>query len=190
MEIRKMFTVVEESFSENGKIADTPLKKVAAVAVVKNPFANKYEEDLSYLVEGSKEIGRKISEMAVEALGPYEVESYGKGALVGLDGEQEHGVALLTSVFGEELRKAVGGGKAWVPSMKKKGHPGCMIDVPIAHKDALYVRSHLDGMTFTLYDAPLADEIAVIAIVANRGRLNSRLGGLLKEEMVGEDGLR
>jgi hypothetical protein len=190
MNIRKIYTIVEEAYSDQGKIADTPLRKVAVVAVVENPYAGKYEEDLSYLIDKSKEIGEKISVMAVEAMAPYSVESYGKGALVGLDGEQEHGVAMLTNIFGEELRDAVGGGKAWIPSMKKCGVAGAAIDVPLAHKDALYVRSHLDGMTFTLSDAPLADEIAIISCVANRGRLNSRLGGLLKEDIEGKDGLR
>lgn len=190
MEIRKIFTIVEKMFSEQGQASKTPIKKVAVVAVVKNPYASKYQEDLSYLIQESENIGKKISMMAVEAIGPYAVESYGKGALVGLEGEQEHGVAMLTNIFGEEMRNAVGGGKAWIPSMKKRGVAGTSIDVPLAHKDALYVRSHLDGMTFTLNDAPLANEIAIISCVANRGRLNSRLGGLTKEDIVGEDGLR
>lgn len=190
MEIRKIFTVVEELFSEQGQKSDTPLRKVSVVAVVKNPYAGIYQEDLDYLKEQSKTVGKQISEMAVKAMAPYSVESYGKGALVGLDGEQEHGIAMLTDIFGKELRDAVGGGIAWVPSMKKRGLPGDTIDIPLAHKDALYVRSHLDGMTLSLSDAPLADEIAIIATVANRGRLNSRLGGLLLEDMEGKDGLR
>lgn len=190
VEIRKIYTMVEESYSDQEQVADTPLRKVAVVAVVKNPYAGKYQEDLSYLIDESVELGRKISTMAAEAMKPYSVESYGKGALVGLEGEQEHGVALLTGVFGKELRDAVGGGEAWVPSMKKKGTAGSPIDIPLAHKDALYVRSHLDGMTFTLSDAPLPNEIALISCVANRGRLNSRLGGLLKEDIEGKDGLR
>ncbi|RST77361.1 amino acid synthesis family protein [Siminovitchia acidinfaciens] len=190
MEIRKIYTMVEEIYSDQGQKVDTPLRKVAVVAVVKNPYAGMYQEDLSYLIEESKEIGRKISVMAVEAMGDYPVESYGKGALVGLAGEQEHGVAMLTNIFGEELRDAVGGGVAWIPSMKKKGAAGAMIDVPLAHKDALYVRSHLDGMTLTLSDAPLDDEIAIISVIANGGRPNSRLGGLLKEDIEGKDGLR
>lgn len=190
MEIRKIYTIVEEIYREQGQTAEPPVRKVAVVAIVKNPYAGKYQEDLSYLINESAEIGRKISTMAVEAMRPYPVESYGKGALVGLAGEQEHGVAMLTNIFGEELRKAVGGGKAWIPSMKKRGGAGCMIDVPLAHKDALYVRSHLDGMTLTLSDAPLDDEIAIISVIANTGRPNSRLGGLLKEDIEGKDGLR
>ncbi|MEH7236409.1 amino acid synthesis family protein [Bacillus sp. JJ1562] len=190
MEIRKIYTFVDETFSDQGQNADTPLRKVAVVAVVKNPYAGTYQQDLSYLIEQSKEIGQKIGSMAAQAMEPYPVESYGKGAVVGLAGEQEHGVALLTDVFGNELRNAVGGGIAWIPSMKKRAGAGSTIDVPLAHKDALYVRSHLDGISITLHDAPLDDEIAVIAVVANGGRLNSRLGGLLKENIEGKDGLR
>src|SRR5699024_626027 len=136
------------------------------------------------------DLGRKISDMAVEAMGNYSIESYGKGAVVGLAGEQEHGVAMLTDVFGNEFRDSIGGGIAWIPSMKKRGIAGGSIDVPLAHKDALYVRSHLDGMTLTLSDAPLEDEMAIISVIANRGRPNSRLGGLLVEEMERKDGLR
>lgn len=190
MDIRKIFTFKEELYSEQGNSVDIPVIKVATVAVIKNPYAGKYQEDLSYLIENSKSVGRRISQLAVEAIGDYSVESYGKGALVGLAGEQEHGVAMLTNIFGEELRSAVGGGKAWIPSMKKRGSAGATIDVPLAHKDALYVRSHLDGITLTLNDAPLEDEIAVIAVVANRGRPNSRLGGLEKENIKQFDGLR
>lgn len=190
MEIRKIHTFVEEAYKDQGQVTDIPLRKVAVVAIVENPYAGMYQNDLSYLVDQSVELGRKISEMAVEAMGPYSVESYGKGAMVGLEGEQEHGVALLTGVFGKELRDAVGGGVAWIPSMKKRGIAGSSIDIPLAHKDALYVRSHLDGMTFTLSDSPLPNEIALISCIANRGRLNSRLGGLLKEDMEGKDGLR
>lgn len=185
-----MYTIVEDIFTEQDQKADIPVRKVAGIAIVQNPYAGKYQEDLTYLIDESKEIGRRISNMAVEAMGSYSVESYGKGALVGLAGEQEHGVAMLTNIFGEELRAAVGGGVAWIPSMKKRGAAGAMIDVPLAHKDALYVRSHLDGMTLTLSDAPLDDEIALISVIANTGRPNSRLGGLLKEEIKGNDGLR
>jgi hypothetical protein len=189
VEIRKLFTVVEDIYSEMGKKDGDPLRKVGVVAVVKNPYAGKYQQDLQYLIDQSKEIGRIISSKAVEAMGNYPVQSYGKGAVVGLDGEQEHGVAMITTVFGNILREAVGGGKAWISSMTKRSAPGVTIDIPLAYKDALYVRSHYDGMTLTLYDAPLPDEIAVICVVANRGRLNARVGGLRVDQVKGEDGL-
>jgi hypothetical protein len=127
--------------------------------------------------------------MAIDLLKPFPVESYGKGAVIGLAGEQEHGVALLTTVFGNVVRDAAGGGKAWISSMTKRASPGSAIDVPLAHKDALYVRSHYDGITVTLPDAPLPDEIAVICAYANRERLNARVGGLSKDKIKGLDGL-
>ena len=126
---------------------------------------------------------------AVRAMEPYRGESYGKAALVGTAGEQEHANALLTTTFAEPLRKALGGGKAWISSFTKRGVPGTAIDVPLAYKDALYVRSHYDGMTIVLPDAPQPDEIAVIVCIANRGRLNARVGGLSREQAKGEDGL-
>ncbi len=122
-------------------------------------------------------------------MGEYKVESYGKGAVIGIDGEQEHGVAMLTTVFGNIMREAVGGGKAWVSSMTKRASAGETIDIPLAYKDALYVRSHYDGITIKLPDAPLPDEIAVICAMANRGRLNARVGGIKVSEVKGEDGL-
>lgn len=189
MEIRKSFTVIEEINSEMGKTDGAPLRKVGSIAIVKNPYVGQYKQDLSHLIEESKEIAHFISKRAVEAMGDYPVESYGKAAVVGIDGEQEHGVAMLTSVFGNVLREAVGGGKAWISSMTKRASAGITIDVPLAYKDAVYVRSHYDGMSLTLHDAPLPDEIAVICCVANRGRLNARVGGLTVSEVKGEDGL-
>lgn len=190
MDIRRLYTVVEETLSEKGRRAAEPLRKVAVVAVVKNPHAgDRYVDNLSDLVDASREIGERIGRMAVEQMKPYTVDSYGKAALIGTEGEQEHGVAMLTTVFGNAMRDAVGGGKAWISSFTKRTGPGEVIDVPLAHKDALYVRSHYDGMTIMIPDAPLADEIAIICCVANRGRLNHRVGGLKKEDIKGEDGL-
>ena len=190
MHIRKLFTAVEETMSEMGREANEPLKKVAVVAVVKNPLAGGgYVEDLSALTEASTAIGRRISAMAVDALAPFAPDSYGKAALIGTAGEQEHGVAMLTTVYGNAMREAVGGGAAWISSFTKRAAPGQAIDIPLAHKDALYVRSHYDGMTVLVPDAPLEDEIAVICCIANRGRLNHRVGGLAKKDIKGEDGL-
>jgi hypothetical protein len=189
MQVRKILTFVDESRREAGQPAQTPLRKVAAVAVVKNPFAGKFEVDLSALVDASAAVGREVSAIARDLMRPFAVESYGKGAIVGLAGEQEHAVAMLTTVFGNVLRDAAGGGKAWISSMTKRAGPGAGIDIPLAHKDALYVRSHYDGISLTLPDAPLPDEIAVICAYANRERLNSRVGGLSKDEIKGIDGL-
>jgi hypothetical protein len=191
MQIRKIFTQVEDIFSEAGREADVPLRKVAVVAVVKNPFAGKpYQEDLSALTEASEAIGREITDRAVAAMAPYEAVSYGKGGVVGLAGEQEHLNAMVTTVYGNVMRDAIGGGVAWISSYTKRGGPGEVVQIPLAHKDALYVRSHYDGMEVFLSDAPLPDEIAVICVYANRGRLNARVGGIAADEIEGKDGLR
>jgi hypothetical protein len=118
---------------------------------------------------------------------PFQVQSYGKGGIVGVDGEQEHANALLTTVFAEPLRRALGGGKAWISSFTKRAPGGTSIDVPLAHKDALYVRSHYDGMTVTVPDGPLPDEVAVIFCVANRGRIGARIGGLAADQIKGDE---
>jgi hypothetical protein len=167
-----------------------PLRKVAAVAVIVNPYAGRYVEDLGPLIEASAGLGKLLADMAMAALAPYRPQSFGKAGIVGLAGEQEHANALLTTTFAEPMREVAGGGKAWISSMTKVAGPGQPIDIPLNAKDALYVRSHYDGMSLTLHDAPLADEIAVIVCFASRGRLNARVGGLRLEDAKGEDGLR
>jgi hypothetical protein len=189
VELRKILTFVDEAAGEAGRSAEPPLRKVAIVAVLKNPFAGHYAADLAQLTDASLAIGRRISAQGVAALAPWPVQSYGKAGLVGLAGEQEHAAAMLTTVFGNAMRDAIGGGKAWISSMTKRSAPGSTIDIPLAHKDALYVRSHYDGITITLHDAPLPDEIAIIAAFANRGRLNHRVGGLAAADIKGADGL-
>lgn len=189
LKIRRMATHVENIFSEKHIEADEPLRKVGVVAVVNNPFAGRFEPDLSRLVDQSAAIGASMFRALKDAMDDFQIESYGKGAVVGLNGEQEHGVAMITTVFGNAFRESVGGGKAWISSYTKRAGPSSTIDIPLAHKDALYVRSHYDGMTLYLADAPLPDEIAVICCVASRGRLNERVGGLRKEEIRGENGL-
>lgn len=191
MEIRRLYTVVDETLHEMGQKRDEPLRKVAVVAVVKNPHAGKgYVEDLGDLTEASEALGAKIAAMAAEQMKPYTVDSYGKAGLVGTDGEQEHAVACLTTVYGNVLRDAIGGGVAWISSVTKRCGPGTLLDIPLAHKDALYVRSHYDGMTILVPDAPLPDEMCIVCCFANRGRLNHRVGGPDKGSIVGKDGLR
>ncbi len=189
MKIRRIVTFFDEVRSEAGRGAVPPLRKSAAAAVVQNPFAGRYVEDLTALTQASEAIGREICAIAVAMLAPYPPVSYGKAALIGLAGEQEHGNAMLTTVFGNVMREAAGGGKAWISSMTKRAAPGATIDIPLAHKDALYVRSHYDGITITLHDAPLPDEIAVVCAYASRGRPNHRIGGLAADEIKGADGL-
>ncbi|MGH8618333.1 MAG: amino acid synthesis family protein, partial [Burkholderiales bacterium] len=169
--------------------AGPPLRKVAVAAIIKNPYTGPYVENLQPLIDASAKLGRELAKLAVEALAPYSAQSYGKAAIVGLAGEQEHANAVLTTTFANPMRELVGGGKAWISSFTKRAAPGSTIDVPLASKDALYVRSHYDGMSITLPDAPLPDEIAVILCLANRGRLNARVGGLVLGEIKGQDGL-
>lgn len=189
LKIRKFYTFVEDVLSEAGRPDDAVLRKVAAVAIVENPHAGDFVQDLKPMIEASAGLGRELSKIALHALSPYRAQSYGKGGIVGLNSEQEHVNALLTTTFANPLRDAVGGGKAWISSMTKRGGPGTTIDIPLASKDALYVRSHYDGVTITLHDAPLPNEIAVIICLANRGRLHARVGGLKLEDVKGENGL-
>ena len=186
---RKLLTLVEDVLVETGIEVDPPPRKAAVLAVVKNPYAGRYSADLSEIIEFSRELGELMSRRLVEAMGG-PVQSYGKSAVSGLHGEVEHAHAFLTSVFADRLRDAVGGGKAWISSTAKRGAMGTSIDVPLACKDALFVRSHYDTMTVGVADAPEADEIVVIVAGANRGRPNFRLGGLKFDDIQGEDGLR
>ena len=188
LKIRKWFSFVEHQVDPGGGNA-APLRKVAVAAVVENPYAARHVEDLQPMISASEDLGREMGKVLIETFGPYDIQSYGKAGIVGLAGEQEHANALLTTTFANPLREAVGGGKAWISSFTKRGPPGVAIDVPLACKDALYVRSHYDGMTVVLPDSPLPDEIAIIFCVANRGRIGARVGGLKFEDMKGEDGL-
>lgn len=190
LDVRKWATFIEEIHTEMGRgDGGRPLRKVAVCAVVRNPHAGRFVQDLSDLIDASQTLGDEMARRAAAAVGE-PVESYGKGGIVGVNGDQEHINALLTTVFGDVLRSHAGGGKAWIASMTKRGVAGTSIDIPLAHKDALYVRSHYDGITVAVPDAPGPDEIVVIAAYANRGRLNARLGGLAKEDVKGRDGLR
>lgn len=189
MKIRRLLTFFDEVREASGHSVEPVLRKSAAIAIVKNPFAGKYVEDLSLLTTQSEAIGCEICAIAVALLAPHAPASYGKAAIVGLAGEQEHGNAMLTTVFGNVVREAAGGGKAWISSFTKRAAPGASIDIPLAHKDALYVRSHYDGVSITLSDAPLPDEIAVICAYATRGRPNHRIGGLAANDVRGVDGL-
>lgn len=192
MEIRKLVTIVEEYRSEAGKAVNPPTRRAAALAVIKNPFAGRYVEDLSELVETGDQLGKVLGEKAVEALGvaPAAVEGYGKGAIVGAQGELEHAAAILHPKLGTPFRAAVGGGKAIIPSAKKMGTPGTELDVPTHYKDAAFVRTHFDAMPVRVQDAPRGDEIVVALVVTSAGRPLPRVGGLTAAEAKKEDGLR
>lgn len=187
--IRKFVTVIDEIHSEMGRLADKPLRKVAVAAIFNNPYAGRYSEDLSELIEFNPPLGALLAEQLVKAMGE-PIDSLGKGALIGMRGDAIHGNACLLGEFANPIREAIGGGLAWIQSTTKRSAPGGMIDIPLAHKDALYVRGNYDTITVHLPDAPHPDEIAVIIAAANRGYLNPRLGGLLASEIKTRDGLR
>ncbi|MGB0576760.1 MAG: amino acid synthesis family protein [Alphaproteobacteria bacterium] len=190
--IRKTQVIVETTHSDIGKPVDPATRKASALAVIENPYAGRYEEDLSELMDIGAELGGYLGKMCVDALGitPEQAESYGKAAIVGENGEWEHAAAILHPKLGAPLRKEVEKGAALVPSVKKLGGQGTRIDVPLGHKDAAYVRSHFDGMEVGMADAPRANEILVAVSVTDSGRPFPRVGGLTTDEVVGEDGLR
>jgi hypothetical protein len=190
--IRKIVTLVEETLTEMGQSVSPPTRRAAALAVIENPFAGRYVEDLSELMDVGEELGQLLTERAVAALGieGAQAQSYGKAAAVGENGELEHAAAILHPKLGAPARKVLGKGAALIPSSKKRGGPGVPFDVPLGHKDAAFVRSHFDGMEVRIADAPRADEIVVAVAVTDSGRPLPRVGGLKVGEIKGEDGLR
>ncbi|MAP50496.1 MAG: amino acid synthesis family protein [Nisaea sp.] len=190
--IRKMVTVVDEIHYEMGQQINPPTRRAAAIAVIENPFADKYVEDLEMLMQIGEELGAILGKRCIKALGikPSAAQSYGKAALIGENGELEHGAAILHPRMGAPLRKEVEKGAALVPSSKKRGSMGDPLDIPLGHKDAAYVRSHFDGMEVRVNDAPRANEILVAIAVTDSGRPLPRVGGLSADEAEGKDGLR
>jgi hypothetical protein len=190
--IRKIATFVEETNREMDRDVSPPTKRAAAVAVIENPYAGKYVEDLSELMEIGEELGELLTARAVAALGILgpSAESYGKAAAVGENGELEHAAAILHPKLGTPVRRVLGKGVALIPSSKKRGGMGVTLDIPLGHKDAAFVRSHFDGMEVRINDAPRANEIMVAIAVTDSGRPLARVGGLTKNQIKGEDGLR
>ena len=190
--IRKLVTIVEETRVEMDRAVEPPTRRAAAVAVIENPFAGRYVEDLSLLMEVGEELGELLAVRAIAALGIEgpSAESYGKAAAVGENGELEHAAAVLHPKLGAPVRKVLGKGAALIPSSKKRGGLGVALDVPLGHKDAAFVRSHFDGMEVRIADAPRANEIMVAVAVTDSGRPHPRVGGLTKDEIKGVDGLR
>jgi hypothetical protein len=176
--VRAWHSFVQESVHELGPAPAEPLIKVAVAVVIANPFAGAWVEDLSALTAPSASLGTELGSRALRLLGGRPAESYGKGGIAGLAGQQEHVVACITTVFGDALRDAIGGGQAWISSATKTAAAGTSIDIPLAYKDEVYVRSHYDAITVALPDAPRPDELVIIAALATGGRLNARVGGL------------
>jgi hypothetical protein len=189
--VRKKLTIVEEIFHEGGPVAKLPLRRAAALAVIHNPFADAYVDNIAPFMDDLKPLGLEMARSLVSALGGEVrlIEGYGKGAIVGSAGEIEHG-ALWHVPGGYAMREVLGGAKAIVASTKKVGGPGARLDVPITHINASYVRSHFDAMEIGLADAPRADEILLALVMTTGARVHARVGGLQVSEVKGEDGLR
>jgi len=192
MKIRKIVTTVEDTHREMNKAISPATRRAASTAVIENPFAGRYEENLDSLMTIGEQLGELLGNNCVAALGidPKDTESYGKAAMVGENGELEHAAAILHPKLGKPLRTAVEKGAALVPSSKKMGGMGQPLDVPLGHKDAAYVRSHFDGMEVRINDAPRANEIMVSIVVTDSGRPLPRVGGLEAADAQGKDGLR
>ncbi len=191
-QIRKIIVQVDEIHLEMGRPISPPTRRALAMAVIANPYAGRYSENLDELIAIGEELGALLGQKCVKALGiePGQAQSYGKAAIVGESGELEHAAAILHPKLGAPLRAAVEKGAALVPSAKKRGGMGTSIDVPLGHKDAAFVRSHFDAMEARVSDAPRAQEIVVAVVVTDSGRPLPRIGGLQVQEIQGQDGLR
>jgi hypothetical protein len=190
--IRKIIVQVDEIHQDGGKPVSPPTRRALAMAVIANPYAGRFSDNLDELIDIGEELGGLLGQRCVQALGmaPEQAQSYGKAAVVGEGGELEHAAALLHPKLGAPLRLAVSKGAALVPSAKKQGTLGTAIDVPLGHKDAAFVRSHFDAMEARVADAPRANEIVVAVVVTDSGRPHPRVGGLQVHEIAGQDGLR
>lgn len=191
IEVRKKVVSVEEIFHEGGPAPDTPLRRAVALAVIKNPYAGRYVEDIMPLIDALKPLGLELADTLIAALGgdPKVVEGFGKGAIVGADGELEHG-ALWHAPGGYSMRARLNESKAIVPSSKKVGGIGTRIDIPVTHINASYVRSHFDSVEVGINDAPKGDEMLVALVMTTGPRVHARAGGLQASDIKGEDGLR
>ncbi len=191
-QIRKITVTVDETHREMGRSIQPPTRRALAIAVIANPCAGRYVENLDALISIGEELGGLLGERCMQALAiaPAQAQSYGKAAIVGEAGELEHAAAILHPKLGAALRRAVGQGAALVPSAKKQGGVGCAVDVPLGHKDAAFVRSHFDAIEARVSDAPRANEIVVAVAVTDSGRPLPRIGGLQVHEIKGDDGLR
>lgn len=191
VQVRKKLMAVEEIFHEGGPVSATPLRRAAALAVIHNPFAGRYVEEISGFMDDLKPLGLDMAKSLISALGgdPKKIEGFGKGAIIGSAGELEHG-ALWHVPGGYAMRQLLGDAKAIVSSTKKVGGPGTRLDIPITHINASYVRSHFDAMEVGITDAPRADEILLALVMTTGPRVHARVGGLKASEIKGEDGLR
>lgn len=191
VDVRKIVCITEEIFHDGGPRAARPPRRAVIGALVRNPYAGRYEADITPMMEALKPLGLDLTRRLVTALGgePGVVEAYGKGALIGTAGELEHG-ALWHVPGGYSMREILGNAKAIVPSATKVAGAGGRIDIPLHHVNAAYVRSHFDAIEFGTADGPKPDEIAFILAMSTAGRVHARVGGLQVHEIRGEDGQR
>jgi hypothetical protein len=189
--VRKYAVTVEEIHHEGGPAAAVPLKRGAALAVIANPYAGRYVEDIQGFMDDLKPFGLAMAQRLLAAMGgdAKAIQGYGKGAIVGAAGELEHG-ALWHVPGGYAMRELLGDAKAIVPSTKKVGGPGTRLDIPVTHVNASYVRSHFDSFEIGITDAPKADELLFALVMTTGPRIHARVGGLKASEIKGEDGLR
>ena len=187
--VRKTAVMVEEIRLEAGRADGPPLLRVTAMAAIHNPYVGTPLTNIEPLIAFGSALGTLLVQKLLAQYDddPRRVESYGKGAIVGTQGEIEHGYATITRPFATSVRKALGDATAWMAANVKRGSLGASLDVPLACKDALYVRSHYDTVTAAMPDAPLPDEVVVILVGAGRGRLHARIGGLRKADVKGRD---
>ncbi|MBN9675803.1 amino acid synthesis family protein [Salipiger bermudensis] len=191
VKVRKTLVQVETIFHEGGPAPEAPQKRAAAIAVIENPYAGGYVEDILPFMKDLEPLGAEMAKMCIDALGGDAslVEGYGKGAIVGVNGEIEHG-ALWHVPGGYAMRDAIAESMAIVPSTKKVGAAGTRLDVPVTHTNASYVRTHYDAVEVGVPDAPRPNEIALVLVMTTAGRIHARIGGLTKDQVKGEDGLR
>jgi hypothetical protein len=185
-DVRAWYSFLQEIEHDGGQRGREPLLKAASAVVIRNPFAGRHVADISELTLPSAALGTELGRRAVALLGGRSAESYGKGGIAGTSGEQEHVVACITTTFGNAFRDAIGGGRAWISSVSKTGAAGTLIDIPLAYKDELYVRSHYDAITFATPDAPRPDELLICVGVATGGRPHHRVGGMTVAEATRE----
>jgi hypothetical protein len=191
VKVRKFLVSVEEIHHEGGPVPEKPQRRGAVLAVIENPYAGAYHENIQPFMEDLKPLGLEMARKLLAALGgdPKSIEGYGKGSIVGEAGELEH-AALWHAPGGYSMREVLGGAKAIVPSTKKVGGPGTRLDIPVTHVDASYVRSHFDAIEAGITDAPKANEMVVALVMTTGPRVHARTGGLAASEIKGEDGLR
>jgi Amino acid synthesis len=175
MNLRKISLTKETILTDAGKPTAQPITRAVAIAVLANPFAGRFVDDLSPLFAQGAELGEMVMKDLV-ALLPKPATSYGKAAIVGVNGEKEHGAACIHPRLGKPMRDALGGGEAIICSNVKIGGPGTTLDVPLAHKDNIWSFDHLDTITVSLADAPRADEVVVVIAISDAGRPHPRVG--------------